>query len=104
LSVVGLEIATTRIAVVDPQAIFSFDSDDGEREIAFFFAEWATGSPIAPTCAATTAREESETPGIDPDQMGHRRRRSASDAVVTQPALLIAPALECCNYRAEIEG
>jgi hypothetical protein len=43
--------------VVNPQAIFSFDGYDGEPVIAFFFAEWATGSPIAPMCTATTARE-----------------------------------------------
>jgi hypothetical protein len=34
--------------VVDPQPAFSFDRQDGEPVIAFFFAEWATGSPIAP--------------------------------------------------------
>src|SRR4029434_8104071 len=97
LSVVRLQVAHARLAVVDAQAGFSLDGDT-RKPLRVAFTERAAGSFELAAGATAAAREQPFATGVDTGQLGHGRQGSARRAIPAQPPLLVSPAVEGVDH------
>src|SRR4051794_36693281 len=81
LPIIGFDIALTCLAIIDPEPVLSLDCHGCEPMIVFVLTERAARSPVTPSSLAVSAGEQTETPWVHADQLGHRRWRSTSGAV-----------------------
>src|SRR5215467_3021191 len=72
-SAVSLNVSTAKLTVVYSQFLFSLDHQNGKSTIILILTKRASRSPVLPTCAAARTREEPYPPGVDADQLRHRR-------------------------------
>src|SRR4029077_1673996 len=100
-SIIGFEIGSAGLAVIDSKVFFSLDRNGRELMIVRTFAERAPNSLISPARAAAAARQQTPAPGIDTDQLGHRRQGSARRAIPAKPLLVVSPSAEAVDHRAE---
>src|SRR6185437_3470960 len=101
LPIIGFEIGSAGLAVIDSKVFFSGDRNGGEPMIVCTFAEGAPNSPISPARAAAAAREQTPAPGVDADQLGHRRQGSARRAIPAKPLLVVSPTVEGVHHGAQ---
>src|SRR5262245_24444462 len=90
---VGLDAATTDLAVVDAQAWLSFDGQAREP-LRVALTERTAGALELPARAAAATGEQPQASGVDAGQLGHRGDGPARRTVPAKPPLLGAPTAE----------
>src|SRR5262249_7599920 len=99
----GLQVAAAALAPVDAQARPRFDREHGELA-RVGPAERAGAAGGGPARRAAAADEEARAAVLLRDQERHRGRRAAGRAVAAMPTLLVAPAREGVDDRAQEAG